>query len=63
MEAEIRFKEEDIKDLPSGAISRKYKCSTQYVGQILRGQRGKRSYIADRIRKDATKILEILKGE
>lgn len=54
--------ETELKDLPKTALARKYKCSPQYVGQVLRGEKGNtRSYLADCIQSDATKILEILK--
>lgn len=53
--------ETEIKDLPKTALARKYKCSAQYVGQVLRGEKGKvRSYLADCILSDANRILEIL---
>lgn len=54
---------EQIKDLPKGALARKYKCTPQYVRQVLNGTRGKsRSYVADKIREDAQKILTILEN-
>lgn len=54
---------EQIKDLPKGALARKYKCTPGYVSKILNGTRGvSRSYIADKIREDANAILTILNG-
>lgn len=52
---------EQIKNIPTGALARKYKSSAGYVREILKGEKGnKRSYIADKIREDAHKILTIL---
>ena len=54
--------ESEIKDLPKVALARKYKCTPQYVGQVLRGKNGRKySYTADCLRTDASKTLEILK--
>lgn len=62
METKKGLTEMQLKDLPKSALARKYKCSPQFVGQVLRGERGnKRSYLADCIIVDANKILEILK--
>lgn len=62
MKRKEELTEAELKDLPKTALARKYKCSSQYVGQVLRGERGNtRSYLADCIQSDANKILEILK--
>ena len=60
---ENRLTPEQIKNLPTGALARKYKSSAGYVREILKGEKGnKRSYIADKIREDANAILTILEN-
>ena len=47
MKQKEELTETELKDLPKTALARKYKCSPQYVGQVLRGEKGNtRSYLA-----------------
>jgi len=55
------FTEEQVKAIPKWPLAKKYRCSAQYIRQILEGTRGKRkSYVTEKVREDAAKILTIL---
>jgi hypothetical protein len=59
MNKNLNFSEEQIKKINKRALADKYECTPQYIGQVLRGEKGKRKK-GQNIRTDAHKLLKIL---
>lgn len=57
------FKLDELKDLKTSSISRKHNCSTEYVRLVLTGERERNSELAQKIIKDATDIINVLKRD
>ena len=57
------FTSNEIKDLKVSALARKYKCSEDYVRRILKGDRERKTELAQGIVKDAIDTLAILERE
>ena len=61
MENETKFFTTDqLRDLKTGAIARKHRCTTTYVRMILTGERERETDLAKKIVKDATDMFAIL---
>lgn len=59
MRKELIFSEEQIKKINKTALADKYDCSPQYIGQVLKAEKGFNQK-GQNIRKDAEKLLSIL---
>tara|TARA_R100001369_G_scaffold47280_2_gene73674 strand:- start:751 stop:981 length:231 start_codon:yes stop_codon:yes gene_type:complete len=59
MEKNLKFSDSQIKKINKSALAEKYECTEQYIGQVLRGEKGKNKK-AKAIRKDAQAVLKIV---
>ena len=57
------FSIEELRDLKTGAIARKHRCTTTYVRMILMGRRERETELAKKIVQDATDMFAILERE
>ena len=60
MQKKFEFSEEDLKKLKFTAISEAFECTPQYVGQILRNEKGNNEK-SRQIREYAQKLLSPFK--
>lgn len=61
MKKDFTFSEERIKKINKEALAHKYEVSSAYIGQVLRGEKGKNRK-AKSIRQDANALLRILEN-
>lgn len=64
MEIETKiFTIDELRDLKTGAIARKHRCTTAYVRMILIGERDRETELAKKIVQDAIDMFAILERE